>query len=546
MDLFAFIQVMDPTKVKVGERKCAEEEARLWTVGRVVSLLPIVPACSESELETSVERLFDEAGSADHEDSAASGGREAKTGIATGVRIVAEENVVAETFKRPRKKRQAVTDASGSSHPPKRLRGDHKASSEVAIGVKSSSALKELLASTMLNIKVGVAVVATLPMVTSSVSATLKHESDVPADSITGLNMRTIGASERFVISSDSSHNSSTNASGTKGDSIIRSAVVPSVMTEAVVTSYAVNIPPVREMEFNVGTAHQACLNEEVRMQTDYCLSEKKRLESECEKQAGLLKAKDDEVSVAEATKTMRATEIDALKQRNVSFENEKESLDEKVAELQSFVSARDLELKDLNVAIKEFQIVQMNILNDKVAQLDADLLEMALYLEEKFYPHLLTTISGRRWLSTHGLKLVVVKCLNSQEYLSALGATISRAIEKGMQNGLSASIDHGKADQVVLGETSLSFALSVTHSRVERIMENVVAKRSAFIGVWTPLVNPLSVENLMGEAGTSDGVTATTATTTALSTTFDSTSSVPPIIIEDYEIVVTDGLKDS
>nr|GFB97206.1 hypothetical protein [Tanacetum cinerariifolium] len=57
----------------------------------------------------------------------------------------------------------------------------------------------------------------------------------------------------------------------------------------------------------------------------------------------------------------------------------------------------------------------------------------------------------------------------------------------------------HRSEDQVVLGETSLSFALSVTHSRVQRIRENVVAKRS-----------------------------------------------VPPITIEDYEIVGMDGPKDS
>ncbi|GKG21230.1 hypothetical protein Tco_0383825, partial [Tanacetum coccineum] len=95
---------------------------------------------------------------------------------------------------------------------------------------------------------------------------------------------------------------------------------------------------------------------------------------------------------------------------------------------------------------IEEFQDAQMNIVNDKVAKLDADLLEMALHLEEKFYPHLLNTNSGRRWLLTYGLKLVIVKCLNFQEYLLAMGAAISCANEKGMQDGLSAGIDHGKA----------------------------------------------------------------------------------------------------
>ncbi|GJZ78694.1 hypothetical protein Tco_0643531 [Tanacetum coccineum] len=440
--------------------------------------------------------------------------------------------------------------------------------------------------------------------------------------------------------------------------------------------------------EFNVKTARQACLNAEVRMRTEYCLSERNRLESECEKQADLLKARDDEVenlkaqllqketeaaeaarlraqvSAAEATEKMHADEIDALKQRNVALENEKDSLDGKEMELQSSVTAKDLELKDLNVAvsslrsqndglvdqvhalettcsslcgqvsgyerlkeqIEEFQDAQMNIINHKVAKLDADLLEMALHLKEKFYPHLLNTISGRRWLLTRGVKLAVIKCLNSQEYFIALGSAISRAIEKGMQDGLSAGIDHGKEgrsladivaynlvaeadynsalqrlrevdfpllaelssrkdastvdimdllclegpladapgmsdlqpdveqltlpihrpeDQVVLGETSLSFDLSVAHSLVEKIRENVAAQRSTLIDVWVPLVDPLSAKNLIGEASTSGSVPAAVVATTALSNTFSSASSVPPITMDDYDIVNVDGQED-
>ncbi|GJT59973.1 hypothetical protein Tco_1003506 [Tanacetum coccineum] len=57
MDLLTFIHMADPTKVKVGERERAEEEARLLdsTVGRVVSLLPVAPDHADSELEASVE-----------------------------------------------------------------------------------------------------------------------------------------------------------------------------------------------------------------------------------------------------------------------------------------------------------------------------------------------------------------------------------------------------------------------------------------------------------------------------------------------------------
>nr|GEX42180.1 hypothetical protein [Tanacetum cinerariifolium] len=47
-------------------------------------------------------------------------------------------------------------------------------------------------------------------------------------------------------------------------------------------------------------------------------------------------------------------------------------------------------------------------------------------------------------------MELAITKCLNSPEYLSALGAVIGKAIEKGMQDGLSARISHGKEGRVL------------------------------------------------------------------------------------------------
>ncbi|GJZ10681.1 hypothetical protein Tco_0545440 [Tanacetum coccineum] len=95
MDLLAFIQVADPTKVKVGERERAEGEAKLLdsTVWHVVLLLPVTSARVDSELEASVDRLFDEGGSADQGDSAAGCGQETKTELVTGVMIVTDENL---------------------------------------------------------------------------------------------------------------------------------------------------------------------------------------------------------------------------------------------------------------------------------------------------------------------------------------------------------------------------------------------------------------------------------------------------------------------
>ncbi|GKA73280.1 hypothetical protein Tco_0779496 [Tanacetum coccineum] len=451
-DLLAFIQVADPTKVKVGEWERAEKEARLLDsiVRRVVLLLPIASARPDSELEASIDMLFDEGGSADQTNSAGGGGQETETEIVMSIRFVADENVVTEKPKRPRKKRQGVTNASGSSDPPKKLRGDHETSSRAATGVNLHPSLRSCWRAACLMLKL----VSRL----------------------------------WFVISSDSSHHFATNASRPEDDSIIRSAAIPPVITEAVVTSHAVNIPLVPEMGIKVNPPVHASMfhdfdstetvkadtvgpsystkqdlsmgSRELKSKTmrqvfvpqwnmlndslldDYDTSqefvdhlappallkmkivEKYKGSATARKEAEAAKvfSLHDQVSADEAMDKMRADEIDALKQRNVVLKK-KDGLVDQVSGYER-----------LKEKIEEFQDAQMNIVDDKVAKLDIDLLEMALHLEEKFYPHLLTTISGRRWLLTHGLKLAIVNCLNSQENLSTLELPLSVAIDKGMR----------------------------------------------------------------------------------------------------------------
>nr|GEW45307.1 protein zinc induced facilitator-like 1-like isoform X2 [Tanacetum cinerariifolium] len=474
----------------------AEEEARLLdsTVGCVVSLLPVAPSRAESELEASVEKLFDEGGSTKQGDSAAGGGHDAEIELVTAIEDTAAGNVTVKRPKRPCKKRPAATDASGSSHPPKKLQGDYGTSSE-----------RLVLA------------IPTLPFVTSSVSATPEREGDASLDSATGGSLRTIGLAVRFVISSDSSHHSSTNTSRAEVDSVMRSVVPPSVTTEAVITTSVANVPPVlvprvankvtpqvqqsifhasssadtirpddagpshlhgKEISMgsqevdsrnlhNVFVPHRNIPNDALLDDldtsrefidhldplTEYSLSERKRLESECGRQVDLLKSRDKEIENPRAQLLLKEAEAAKAACLRVLVSTEA-AAKVHVDELNVLKQKSDLELKDLNVAvsslrsrndglmdqvhtleitcsslrehvsgyehlkeqIEEFQDAQMKIVDDKVAKLDTDLLEMACHLEEKFYPHLLTTISGR-----------------------------SRAIEQGMQSGLAAGIDHGK-----------------------------------------------------------------------------------------------------
>nr|GEW85133.1 hypothetical protein [Tanacetum cinerariifolium] len=170
-------------------------------------------------------------------------------------------------------------------------------------------------------------------------------------------------------------------------------------------------------------------------------------------------------------------------------------------------------------------------------------------------------------------------KCLHSSEYLSALGAAIGKAIEKGMQDGLAVRITHGVegmtlADvaaynpsaevdyfsalqrlqniifsllaelRVVVGATSLSFSLDVSDARVRKIRENIASQRLVLRDVFTPIYEPFSAEVLTGTRGTSDIVHA--PITMALSVTSIFTSTILPISTDDYEIAHTEGEEDA
>ncbi|GKE59832.1 hypothetical protein Tco_1510199 [Tanacetum coccineum] len=417
--------------------------------------------------------------------------------------------------------------------------------------------------------------------------------------------------------------------------------------------------------EFNVGATSQISLSVEVRMRAEYNIREKRRLKSVVDEQTELLKVKEGEIenlkaqlllkeaeaawairlrteaSNFEAIEKSLQDEVKTLKERNTTLEKEKNELDVKVADLAALVKVREQEVADLDAMLtsvkshndtlvdqvheletfsaklqekvtvydscteqlKKFQDEQIKIVNERLDKLYVDFVEMALHLEEKFYPHLLTTISGRRWLLTQGVELAITKLLNSTEYLSALRAAISKAVEKGMQDGLSAGITHGtegrvltdvaaynpsaeadyisalqhlqsvnfslivelksnkdasietimnllrledtlaeRLDQRVISAFALSLSLDVSSSRVRKIKENIANHKSALRDVFIPLSEPLSITALTGTEGTSDVMLVTTDTTTALSVTFASTSSIPPISIDDYEVVHADG----
>ncbi|GJV83077.1 hypothetical protein Tco_1522975 [Tanacetum coccineum] len=171
--------------------------------------------------------------------------------------------------------------------------------------------------------------------------------------------------------------------------------------------------------EFNVGVARQMCLGAEVRMRAEQTLEQKDKLEYKCAEQAALQSKKDAKIADLKSLLSLKEAEAaEAIRLR----ESERDSLADQRSSLESA-----FELFKGNM--EAMQDEQVTVLGNRVAELDAQILEMAAHLEEEFYPCFLTTISGRRWILTHGLKLVLLKCLQSSEYLRALGETIGCAI---------------------------------------------------------------------------------------------------------------------
>ncbi|GKE48799.1 hypothetical protein Tco_1480057, partial [Tanacetum coccineum] len=158
-----------------------------------------------------------------------------------------------------------------------------------------------------------------------------------------------------------------------------------------------------------------------------------KSLRDEVTDLAATVKVREQEAADSDALITAVKLQNDSLVDHVHALEVSSVGLQEKVTAYEKFVDQ-----------LEKFQDDKIKKVNDKLEKLDADVVTMVLHLEEKFYPRLLNTIAGRRWLLTHGMELAIVKCLNSTEYLFALGAAISKAIEKGMQEGLSAGITHG------------------------------------------------------------------------------------------------------
>ncbi|GJW89523.1 hypothetical protein Tco_0164863 [Tanacetum coccineum] len=290
--------------------------------------------------------------------------------------------------------------------------------------------------------------------------------------------------------------------------------------------------------EFNVGAARQTCLGAEVRMRFERYLRERKRLEGKCAKQ-GIHPG--SQVSAAKAAGAARVSDLNSLKERNTTLEKDKDALKGQVVALEFVAATKDTELADGLIDQDE----QVKVLSDHVAGLDSKLMALARHSDEELYHRFLTTIA---------------------EYAATFGAVIGLAIDKGIQTGLVAGIDHRKARRglanvvsydpsmearylfVVLDFRDLDFNLlsqlkSQKDASIAYIMDSLRLKgpfaETPEASRLQPAYEQLICLSTERRIITSE-IPATAATTNNLSISViaASVSSIPPISMVDYGVL--------
>nr|GEY25846.1 hypothetical protein [Tanacetum cinerariifolium] len=376
----------------------------------------------------------------------------------------------------------------------------------------------------------------------------------------------------RFVISSDSSHHSGANIAEAEVDSIVRSSALAiatvttvTVVVDADTTADRVPVEPslfgvsyriCREMldefppskffayvrgmdhdqlfiEFNVGAARQISLSAEAEA------VETIRLRAE--------------VFKFEASEKSLQGEVGVLRDHSATLEREKNGLSVKVTDLSASVKVREQEFADLDA-----QVIAVKLQNDNLVDQVHKLEISSTGLQEK--------VAAYKDFIGQLEKFQDEKMEEVNEKFDKLWAAISKAVEEGMQEGLSARITHGakgrklayvaaynlsaeadylsalqrlqnvnfslivelKSNKDATDGSYPPFSGSTRHLcfrfipflgcfslRVRKIRENIASHVSALRGVFVPLSEPLFVADLEG--------------------------TIPPISTDDYEVAHVD-----
>nr|GEX92553.1 hypothetical protein [Tanacetum cinerariifolium] len=386
MDLFNLIRAPNPTKVKIGSRPRAPHEVPLLslTAPRVIEMDE--PAATDSSgVPSTIERS-----PLDFAHEAGASDQRAAT-----PEIPSSEDVPA-------------TAASGTGQAEETATMDPPAAPESrsSHGEKSLASIQLGLASTVVvpeDTPVGVSD----PDPLSFADAPSRHPADVAQSS---LGIAAAGDPE--------SENASSLAEvGSPG-------------------SYFSELRHMRNEEFlgqyNVNLARQVAMGSQLRLRFEQEAKLLRKSVTQMARRDKRIQARELEIKNLEALLETEADMKRAAKDKSVGLTKELEDM--------------SVGKKKLKAAFKEFKRYEDDRVERRCAKLDARLDALSIDFDEELYPHMLTAITGRRWVIGHGLCLAVMKCGESLDMRQAFADVVSAGITKGMSEGLRHGVEHGQA----------------------------------------------------------------------------------------------------
>nr|GEY90228.1 hypothetical protein [Tanacetum cinerariifolium]GEY99160.1 hypothetical protein [Tanacetum cinerariifolium] len=146
-----------------------------------------------------------------------------------------------------------------------------------------------------------------------------------------------------------------------------------------------------------------------------------------------LLEAEVDMKKAAEAKNAELVKELENLRIQFSDLQVSNTQLSQQVSNLQAQVTGDE----KIKAAFEEFKKYEDDRVEQHCAKMDASLDKLSVDFDEELYPHMLTAIVGRRWVTGHGLHLAVCDPEDpwafKEEMLleDAIAANISRAEKK-------------------------------------------------------------------------------------------------------------------
>ncbi|GJY87024.1 hypothetical protein Tco_0501652 [Tanacetum coccineum] len=474
MGLLDFIKTADPRKVRAMEVQKGDDQVTLLESTRHCFMPLVIPAAggSGSVAAKEIPALTEGGQESTAEENAYLELADPDEG--TAMARQGDEEVVAEQPKKIKKKR--LTKQSDAL-PAKRLRTDHPS---LAFGTGESESFVDLSAQASLQIRITVGSSSTLsaPVDTTAVTTT-----STKAKLAAGVNPDLAGPSQ--LKESEGSD-----------DSFYELATLdPSEAKCWYVPWWNITNDSLLDDGFSCRSAQQICLASEVRSRAEHELELKEKLNAKYAVRGKFLEEKDSEILRLKsqlAEKEAETAEVVRLRDQVSSLSGEKSALTAEVSALKVVITQKDHDislvnsrathlesaLNDAQVActeagtkitslsserdrlasevssllagFKDFkermevqQEEQAQELYNRVAELEAHVMDVSGRLEGEFYPTYLTLLARKRWLLTHGIQLALLKCLKSSEYQGILGHALGRAIDFGMQEGLEAGHEH-------------------------------------------------------------------------------------------------------